>query len=366
MKVLHISTRQNWGGGEQQVLYLLKYLPNESHTLLCPTKSPLYEKARFPHVRTIPFLSLTHFLQLIFLPYKIWSLVRQIHPDLIHAHDSHSHTIAWLAAILWKVDTPLIVHRRVILGKHSSLFSKLKYNHPNINRFICVSEAVKHSLQEVVKKAEKLKVVYSSIEIAKFPFQAPCNFLKEELQLPESTKIIGNIAALLPAKDYPTFLATAALMLEKRKDLVFIITGEGPELIRLRNLTQKLNISNFVFFLGFRRDIERILPSFDVFLFTSQSEGLGTIVLDAMECRVPVVTTRSGGISEIIRDSQEGLIAEPGDSQSLAEKISLLLEDEIFRNKITNQAFNKVKSFEASRMATQTLSIYKEILNINN
>ncbi len=366
MKILHISTRQNWGGGEQQLLYLLQYLSHESNLLLCPSGAPLHLRAEKTRVKTFTFPQLPHLAQIIALPFRIWSIVRQNQPDLIHTHDSTAHTIAWLAARLWGIKTPLIVSRRVTLGKHRGFLSLLKYNHPTIASYICVSEAVRQSLIGVVGQNKKLNVVNSGVDPARFPYQAPARFLREEFQLPGHIRLIGNIASLVEAKDYPTFLQAAALLLKKRNDLRFIITGDGPQSERLKDLVMALNISPYVIFTGFRHDIERVLPSLDVFLFTSQSEGLGTIVLDAMACRVPVVATRTGGIPEMIQHEETGLLAPAGDYQALAESVARLLDDQALRIKIIQKALSLVNKFHASHMAEQTLDIYKKTLNISS
>lgn len=169
----------------------------------------------------------------------------------------------------------------------------------------------------------------------------------------------------MPAKDYATFLTTAFLLIQRRSDLRFFIVGEGTERKKLEELAQQLNINDYVIFTGFRKDIEYILPSFDIFLFTSQSEGLGTIVLDAMVCGVPVVATRAGGIPEMIHHLENGLLADPGDATALAEAVLRLLEDETLRKNITSRASAWVKEFEASRMASLTFEIYKKTMNIN-
>ena len=366
MKILHISTRQNWGGGEQQLLYLLQHLSDVSHILLCPAGAPLRLRAEKTVTKTFTFPSLPHLVQIIALPFSIWSIMRRNRPDLIHAHDSTSHTIAWLAARFWGIKTPLIVSRRVTLGKHRGFLSRLKYNHPSIASYICVSEAVRQSLLGVVGQSKKLNVVYSGIDPARFPYQAPARFLRDEFQLQDHIRLIGNIASLVAAKDYPTFLRAAAYLLKKRNDLRFIITGDGPQGERLKALAMALNISPYIIFTGFRNDIERVLPSLDVFLFTSQSEGLGTIVLDAMACRVPVVATHTGGIPEMIQHEETGLLAPAGDYQALAESVARLLDDQALRTKIIRQAYSHVNKFHASRMAEQILAIYEETLNISN
>lgn len=366
MRVLHVSTGTSWGGGEQQVLYLLTFLSEVEHVLFCPNKSPLGEKARATRARILTFKNLPHLVQMIFLPFRVWHITRKYRIQIIHAHDSHAHTLVWLASRLPGNKAPIIVSRRVTLGQHRSILSTIKYNAPRIAVYICISEAVRESLKGVVKKTDKLRLVYSGTDPSRFTFRSPAHFLREELGWPSEVKIIGNIASLVPAKDYATFLKTAALLLEKREDLRFVIVGEGPEKARLRALAAELHISQRIVFAGFRSDIEKVLTSLDILLFTSRSEGLGTILLDAMVCGVPVVATRIDGITEIIQHEINGLLASPGDASGLAHEVFRLLQKEELRTQIIRNAYLRVRDFDAQNMATQTLRIYSEILNINS
>lgn len=365
MRVLHVSTGKNWGGGEQQVLYLLTFLTKEEHVLFCPKKSPLGEKARTTRARILTHRPLPHLVRMIYLPFRVWYITRTYRIQIIHAHDSHAHTMVWLASVLPGNKAPIIVSRRVTLGQHRGILSTRKYNSPHIANFICISEAVRTSLKGIVKQPDKLKLVYSGTDPLRFTLRSPVSFLREELGWPLGVKIIGKIASLVPAKDYPTFLKTAALLLEKRDDLRFVIVGEGPEKARLKALATELHISHRVVFAGFRSDIEKVLPSIDVMLFTSKSEGLGTILLDAMVCGVPVIATRIDGITEIVQHEINGLLASPGDALGLAGAVLRLLEDEEFRTQIIQSASLRVRDFDARNMATQTLRIYAETLNIN-
>lgn len=364
MRVLHVSTGKIWGGGEQQVLYLLTFLSQEEHVLFCPEKSPLGDKARATRARILTYRPLPHLVGMVFLPFWLWYVTRKCRIQIIHAHDSHAHTLVWLLSLLPGNKAPLIISRRVTLGQHRGILSNRKYNSPRIAHYICISEAVRESLKGIVKQSDKLKLVYSGTNPSRFAFRSPAPFLREELGWPSGVKIIGNIASLVPAKDYPTFLKTAALLLEKREDLRFVIVGEGPEKARLEALARELHISQWVVFAGFRSDIEKVLPSFDILLFTSRSEGLGTIVLDAMVCGVPVVATRIDGIAEIIQHEVHGLLASPGDAAGLTRAVLRLLEEIELRTQVIQHAYLRVRDFDARNMANQTLRIYSETLNI--
>ena len=100
----------------------------------------------------------------------------------------------------------------------------------------------------------------------------------------------------------------------------------------------------------------------DIFLMTSKTEGLGTTLLDAMAANVPIVATEAGGIPEIIKHNQTGLIAPVKDAAKLAENVLLLIENTELKNKLVENAFQFVKQFSKESMANKTMEIYHRIV----
>lgn len=123
-----------------------------------------------------------------------------------------------------------------------------------------------------------------------------------------------------------------------------------------------LKLQDKVIMAGFRNDIEMILPGLDVLLFTSEMEGLGSTILDAMACSVPVVATAAGGIPEIIVHQKTGMLAAVKDSKQLAAYVLKLLTDADLRKSIIANAKQKVNSFSKEVMAEETMDVYKEIV----
>lgn len=101
----------------------------------------------------------------------------------------------------------------------------------------------------------------------------------------------------------------------------------------------------------------------DVLLFTSKEEGLGTTILDAFACKVPVVATAAGGIPEIITNEKTGLLAPVGDAQTLAHYVEKILADRNLREQLIENAWQKVKYFSKENMAKKTLEVYQSLLN---
>lgn len=111
---------------------------------------------------------------------------------------------------------------------------------------------------------------------------------------------------------------------------------------------------------GFRHDIEDVFPELDIFLHPSETEGLGSSILDAFVCKVAVVATRAGGIAEIVREEETGLLAEVKDSTALAQQVMRLAENPQLRQQLIDRAWAFVQDFSKHRFAERHLQLYRE------
>jgi glycosyltransferase involved in cell wall biosynthesis len=360
--VVHVSTPRTWRGGEQQVLYLVSELARRGipQLLVCTRGSEMERVARLrglPHA-AFPRLG-------TFDPCFARALARACRrsgANLVHAHDGDAHTAAVLARALFRVPASLVVHRRVDFPLRRSRFTRWKWNHPAVRRIVCVSQAIAGVLRPDLAAPERLRVVHSGVDPARFPPGPPEGLLRREFAVPEVARIVGNVAALAGHKDYPTFVETAARVLARGVEARFFAIGEGEERSAIEAHVRRLGLEGKVLLAGFRPDVARILPELEVLLFPSSTEGLGTTVLDAFVCRVPVVATRAGGIPEMVRDGESGLLAEVGDAEGLAERVVRVLSDPALRARLVEGGLRRAGELGIARMAERILDVYREVL----
>ncbi|MCE9501408.1 MAG: glycosyltransferase, partial [Leptospira sp.] len=169
------------------------------------------------------------------------------------------------------------------------------------------------------------------------------------------------VAALVDHKDQETLLRAVAAIKSEVDYKVFIL-GEGELEGKLKKLARSLGIGEKVIFTGFRKDIPAFLNFFHIFTLTSKEEGLGTAVLDAMACGLPVVATRGGGIVEMLQDKKGALLAQVKDIGSLADHFKTMIENENLR--IKYGAFNReyVKRFSIEETIRKTIQAYYSFL----
>src|SRR5690606_38531138 len=102
---------------------------------------------------------------------------------------------------------------------------------------------------------------------------------------------------------------------------------------QVKDLARELGVYDDIIWAGFRKDVPQVLPEFDLFLFTSNNEPTGGVLLESYACRVPIVAANAGGISEVLIDGETGLMAEVGNPVSFADKVEQLLFDEALQQK---------------------------------
>ena len=303
MRVLHLDAGKTMRGGQWQALRLIQGLAAESveSTLLARLGSPLFEAARKAGCRVEP------------LGFARAAMRARRH-DLIHAHDSRSHTIAALAG-----GAPLVVSRRVAFGGAASRPALAKWKYGRAARYIAVSEFVKSVLVERGVPSEKIAVVYDGVPLLNVP-----------------VRIEGPPRIVAPANaDDPRKGAALAL-----------------EAARLAGV--ELHLSD---------NLERDLATASLFLYITRSEGLGSGVLLAMSAGVPVVASEVGGLPEIIRDGENGLLVENA-PEAIAAAIRRLQGDPALARSL-GQAGRQtvVERFTVERMTRRTMEVYRQALS---
>lgn len=365
--VLHISSARTWRGGEQQIAYLVEAVQARGieQYVLCVEESPMAAWCQQHKINCITYKKRSSFSPKIGEKVAAISHIKKI--SIVHAHDSHAHTYAFLSIILNWNPTPIVVSRRVDFPVKKGWLSSWKYNHASIKRIICISDKIRSVVEKSTKDVTRLRVVHSGIDVARFQYKKS-DILRTTYQVPVENKIIANIAAIAGHKDYFTFVDTAKYILEKGIKATFlIIGGDGGMSTKIDEYIKTKGLEHNIIKTGFREDIPQILPEVDVFLFTSKEEGLGTSVLDAFACQVPVVATRAGGIPEMVIHEVTGLLSDIGDSKNLASQVQRVLQNNDLKEQLTRNASTKLLAqFTKSSMAAGVLKVYEEVLNSGN
>ena len=361
MKVLHLSTEKTWRGGEQQIVYLHEQLLEMGieSIVACREHSVMhhYFKNHGLPYQTFPFESAYDVKTIL----AIRQFIRAEKIEILHMHTAKGHTLAVLAGILG-VKIPMVLSRRVDFPVKDNWFSRYKYNYPNIRKILCVSDAIRKMLEPDINNPDKLLTIHSGVDPSKYKMRFYSNYLKKKYGLPAESKIIGNTSALADHKDYFTFVNTAQHVLSNYEDVYFFIVGEGPLEPEIREYIVQKNLNEKIIMTGFLSNIIEVLDSFDIFLFTSKTEGLGTSVLDALGMGIPVVATKAGGVPEMISHNENGLLAEVKDANQLSLHLKNLLRNPELGKKLAASGRQTIHSFSTEQVAKKTLEVYRSII----
>src|SRR5262245_27810424 len=327
-RILHVDTARTWRGGQNQVLLTALGMARLGHevTLACRKGGVLESRAREAglDVRALPFRG------------DLWPpaitglahLLRTGVAEVVQVHDPHAISAGLVARRLAR-PVPVVATRRVDFALRGA-WSRAKYR--ACDRVVAVSAAIRDVLVAGGLGSEHLRLVHEGVA-DRSPLPGGREALKA-LGVAEASPVVGNVAALTDHKDHATLLEAAALVVRERPDVRFVILGEGETRAALESQRLRLGLEAHVILAGFRHDLDRLLPAFDVFCLSSQQEGLGTSLLDAMCFSRPVVATAAGGIPDAVEDGATGRLVPVRDAPALARALCDLLRDQGLRREM--------------------------------
>jgi glycosyltransferase involved in cell wall biosynthesis len=362
MRVLHLVSEKTWRGGEQQIAYLIEELQKlgVENFVGCRQGSAFeaYCKQKSISFVALPFSKLSPLTSAL----KLKHYVNKHQIGVIHMHTSHAHTIGVLTHLLG-AKASLVLSRRVEFPIGQNPFSQFKYNYKGISCILCVSDKVRQVMAASIKDSSKCVTVYSGINLEAYQQfnRSNASYLRRTYHIPSDCLLIGNVSALDKHKDYFTFLDVAALLKQQGLRAKYLAIGSGRLEQEIKQYASQLGLQEDVIFTGFVTNVKEILPELDLFLFTTIKEGLGSSVLDAFACGVPVVATAAGGIPEMVQDGATGMLAPVKRADLLAQKVLQVVQSPKLRNQLVQNASEKVQLFTKEVTALQTLEVYKEI-----
>lgn len=189
------------------------------------------------------------------------------------------------------------------------------------------------------------------------------NMIKSRLGIDIDKRIITFSGRLVPLKRVDVLLQAVQGVLRSRKDIQVLILGHGELKESLQKMAFNYGIAAFVSFKNSVPNILDYLQTTDIFVFPSEKEGMPNSLLEAMACRLPVIATRIGGVVDIVRDGENGLIVTPGNAEELKEAILRLIENTGLAEKIAENAYKDIKeNFYINTIADKYIQLYKSLL----
>lgn len=359
MKIVHVEAGMHLYGGAQQVLYLLEGLRGRGcdNLLVCPPGSAI-ARAATERGHAVEELPLRGDADLGFAP-RLYRLLRRYRPDLVHLHSRRgADVLGGVAARLAR--TPCILSRRVD-NPESAAWARVKYR--LYDRVITISEGIRHVLLAEGVAPERVVCVPSAVDPAPYEHVCERDWFRAEFGLPPAARVLGVIAQLIPRKGHRHLLAALPPLLQCYPELRILFFGQGPLHAELAALIDAPPFKGRIQLAGFRTDLPRLLPCLYGVVHPAEMEGLGVSLLQAAAAGVPIVASRAGGIPEVVRDNDNGLLVPAGDPPALALALDRLLADPAHAAELGRRGRLLVhEAFSVDRMVEGNRRVYAAVL----
>jgi glycosyltransferase involved in cell wall biosynthesis len=341
-RVAHVNVAKGYRGGERQTELLIRALPSDSveQILVARRGAPLVSRfGGLPvEVRSISgsFLSVAR-------------ATRDV--DLVHVHEGRSIYGAYLRSVL--SGTPYIATRRVDNPIKDHWFAHRAYRRAT---FVV---AVAAQVADVVRRHDhrvRVEVVYSASSSLPVD-QSRAQAIRRRL---DGRIIVGHVGALDNSQKGQEFIIAVAKDIRlSHPELHFVLVGGGADEAMLKNAAAGLENLSFT---GFVENVGDYLAAFDIFILPSRREGIGSILFDAMEQRLPIVAARVDGVPEIVHHEENGILIDPERPDQLRDAVLRLSADRDLRARMGAAGRQIASRYTVDVMAQKYLDLYRSAL----
>jgi glycosyltransferase involved in cell wall biosynthesis len=186
--------------------------------------------------------------------------------------------------------------------------------------------------------------------------------VRAELGIEPGVPVLGVVCELRAQKALEVLFEAAALLLVEFPTLKVLVVGDGPERARLEEGARRLGVADTVLFLGIRRDVPAVLTAVDVAVLSSDYEGSPLSVMEYMAAAKPVVSTRVGGVPELVQEDVHGLLVDPRDPEALAEAVARLLREPALAKRLGAEGRKRQqREFSLEAMVGRIEDLYEEL-----
>lgn len=327
MRILHTECSRGWGGQELRILAEACGMAARGHEvwLAAPPASRIASAAAARGVRLIP----VEF-------HRPWGLhdvlvlhraIRRLGLDVLNTHSSWDAWMAGLAARLTPTGVRVVRTRHLSTPIARSRVSRLLYTRL-ADHIVTTGEAIRERMiQRNGFAAAQITSIVTGVDPARLCPSVPSAKTRADLGIPPDVPVVGTLSTLRSWKGHLDLLEALAL-LRVTRDVRGLIVGDGPYADVIRSRIRDLRLNAVVGMPGHREEVADLLLSMDVFAFPSYAnEGVPQAVLQAMVLARPVVASNVGGIPEVVRDGQTGILVPPRDGAALAQAVARVLDD---------------------------------------
>lgn len=297
--------------------------------------------------------------------WKIFRIIQKEKPDIVHTHKSKAGLLGRVAAFILGV--PVIIHTfhghifHGYFSKLKSLFFILLERFLAIlsNKILVISQKQYEEICFTYKiaPASKFSIVPLGFDFSSLVATHSHNSMRSSWGISQDDRVIGIVARLTAIKNHTMFLKAAQQILAQREKVKFVIIGDGEERANLEEYAKSLGIS--VIFTGWIEDRSRIYQDLDIVALTSRNEGTPVTLIEAMFCSKPVVSTKVGGVGDVVQDKENGILVQQDDIEALINAFLFLLDNPQERSKMGEKGHSDMENrYGVKRLLHDMQEIY--------
>ena len=361
IKVLHLIKGLGRGGAEMLLPETLRVHDSSRfafrYVYFLPHKGQVAEDLRRQGV-DVDLVAGTNNLAILRKVGSIAAIARDWKADVIHCHLPIAGVVGRIVGK--RTGIPVVYTEHNKQERYHFLTRILNLRTMSWNRHvIACSDDVLHSINRHKDLPQTpVQSIQNGVNTARFD---PQSFPPKpnDLGIPEGKTVIGTVCVFRTQKRLHHLLTLAKRLYDTLPDMHFVLVGDGPEEDRLRTQVAEAGLSDAVTFPGRIEEVRPWLAAMDVYLMTSEFEGLPIAMLEAMSMKLPVVATRAGGIGEVVIDGENGFIREVENWEALIEPLRLLIADSDLRKRIGDAGRQTViDNFSVERMVHELEAVY--------
>lgn len=392
-KVLRIINRFNLGGPTYNASYLTKYMAPEFETLLVGGRKDETEENSEYIVRSlgiepviIPEMrrSLNPYYDIIALG-KIKNIIRKFKPDIVHTHASKAGALGRRAA--YDLNVPVIIHTfhghvfdAYFSGIKSSFYQFIERNlAQKSSKIIALSENQRYDLviRYKICPNEKVEIIPLGFDLSRFQenLTEKRQSFRKLYKIDDDEIAIGIVGRIVPVKNHDLFIE-AIDFLKKRttKKIRAFIVGDGEDRLKIEEKARILGLDFIdstkvkekatVTFTSWLKDVDFVNAGMDIITLTSLNEGTPVSLIEAQAANKPIITTKVGGIQNIVIPDKTALLSDVYNKEDYFENLLKMVEDDKLRESFSGEGWNFVKEkFHYTRLVNDMKNLYYNLLN---
>ncbi len=389
-KTVHIITRLDKGGSAETTLQTISLLDHEKYELflvhglslesnMSDMEKELVEldlsRVKNKGVKVFPIFSLVRRLSFkndILAFISIYRLIKRIRPHIVHTHTSKAGLLGRLAAYLAKV--PIIIHT-----PHGHIFHS--YYSPFMTKVFVIAERIlslntdiiatltdmerDEHLEQGIASIEKYVIIHSGVMLQQImDMNIDVETGKSKFGIPQNCNVIGVVGRLVPVKGHKYLVSAAKKIIKKSYNTVIVFVGDGYLGPELERQSESLGIRKNIIFTGWRKDVIEVLSLFDILVLPSLNEGMGKVLIEGMALGKPIVASSVGGIIDLVKSGDNGILVPPRDSDALEEAILKLIRNKNLARRLgENGKARTYPEYDTYTMVRQIEELYESLLS---